>query len=385
MPNKRTLIHNSDSEAKLALRADVGERTGDGFVFVPYAGFGEMATGAGYPLERVIGCDTDGAAVDHWSEHLAAAEVLQCDATKFEQWPDGLITVIDADAYGAPWAVIEHALLNGPVADKVLLLATDGSNQTRRRSKRPYNFEHHTFEAVHSTDASEQLNDMKSHVSHWLSRIGWRVNDCEQIRRGIMDYWRFDLVRAGAKRKLKPNNQIAELTDSEGGLDDFQIHIDKTEQIESTTIRVSAICELFGITRNQYESCVKQELIVRDDRRSPLLLDSIRNYVRHLQRAEETTQANLDRIRAQVEFTRQRQKNELLTTEEREGRLIPLAEAEAEARYLGVLTRQFCDNVISEAVKRVPAKHRVKLRGELSQILTDMLLNHADAAEPSEN
>ena len=157
--------------------------------------------------------------------------------------------------------------------------------------------------------------------------------------------------------------------------------IGKLEEAKGLRIKVSAICELFGMSRMQYQDCVRRGDIKRNELKSPLLIGSVQAYVAHLKKVEATAEANLKRINSQVAYTRSRQKNEELKTAEREGELIPLADSLRECRALGVLTRQFCDRVVVECVKRVPAKQRVKVRGELAQLTVEMLADYADGLD----
>ena len=160
-----------------------------------------------------------------------------------------------------------------------------------------------------------------------------------------------------------------------------EIYVDEIEQVEKVTVKISALCSLLDLSNKQFKELVKCEPIVSGRSESLMLLESSRNYAKHLRRIEKTAQKNLERLDSQTALTRQRQKKEEVLTAQIEGKLIPLDGAAAEAKHIGILTRQFCERVVTETVKKVPGKARVKLRRELTQAIDQLVNCHSDRVE----
>lgn len=190
--------HSSNLEAKVAHRVGALERIADtGTIYVPFCGFGECADAADYPMHRVVGCDIDAAAAEHWHEHWPDADITCADATKFADWGDAEIVLADIDSYGAPYKALEWCLRNAPLAKTVQALLTDGSDQKRTRGKRPYNFTTHKFEAMHSVQAAEQQADMETHIVGWLDTLGWdaEVVATDASGASVVRYYWLELTR----------------------------------------------------------------------------------------------------------------------------------------------------------------------------------------------
>lgn len=170
--------HSSDLETKLSTRRGALREIGpDGWLWVPFCGFGECPQGAGYPMDRIVGCDIDGAAVEHWQAEWPQARIFDTKAEHFRDWP-GPVALADFDAYGAPYMALQAFLETAPLVDgqPVQVLLTDGTNKTRYKSKRPYNFQTHKFERMHSLEAADQMEHLDRAVCQWLDSIGWNVD-----------------------------------------------------------------------------------------------------------------------------------------------------------------------------------------------------------------
>lgn len=156
------------------------------------------------------------------------------------------------------------------------------------------------------------------------------------------------------------------------------VHFADAGELADVTVSVSALCGMLDLTRGRYEDLQKRGIVAKAGSRL-LLAETVSRYAAHLQKTEETAQANLARIRSQTKFTEQRYRNEVLITEEREGSLIPLADAQEEARKLGVDARRFLEQAVGEAAKRIPAEERSAFRAELSELMAEMLARHAES------
>ena len=193
--------HSSNLEAKVHLRKAALAAAVPGWIYVPYCGFGECATGAEYPLHRVVGCDIDVAAVAHWKETAPEATIVSADATKFRHWPPTDITLIDVDAFGNPWKSLHHCLAHGPCADRVEVVATDGADAQRIRGKKPYNFQTHLFEQMNSIGAADQHENFDRYLVEWLAGIGWAAEVRERVKGGQISYWWLTLTRTAPRPK----------------------------------------------------------------------------------------------------------------------------------------------------------------------------------------
>ena len=223
-------------EAKAALRkAALKEADKDGWLYVPFCGFGECTDATGYPTERIVACDIDRDAGSDWQKRRPAARVEVSDATAFAGWPaNGQIVYADLDAYGSPWLALHHLMTVGPVADVVQVILTDGSDETRARSKRPYNFQTHKFEAMASRSAQRQRENLADDVIPWLATIGWQAEIRKELRGGkFMRYWWLTL-RGTGRVGVAANQAFA------GGpvrhLDTVSLDL-KREQMEATRVR----------------------------------------------------------------------------------------------------------------------------------------------------
>ena len=170
-------VHNSNIAIKTRHRIAALETatTGNphGTLYVPYAGFGECAQAANYPDQRIIGCDIDKAAVEWWHTNKPKAHITHQRGQQFTDWREQKVTLGDLDAYGAPYATLEHLLLRGNPAPTIEIVLTDGNALKRVRSKRPYNFKTHKFETVHSIDAKEQQSHFVEELTVWIQSLGW--------------------------------------------------------------------------------------------------------------------------------------------------------------------------------------------------------------------
>ena len=189
--------HNSNLSAKVGLRRRIPKA---GWIWVPFCGFGEMQQLVGWSPTRIVGCDLDRDAVAHWQTTWPDAEVRCVDVEKFT-FDAREYAVADVDAFGNPWRAVEHFLSDAHTARRVVVLATDGLRQTQLRGKRPYNFQTHRFEQMASIQAREQERDWSTHVSEWVTSLGWRVKASTMKTAALMRYFRFSLERTEDRRR----------------------------------------------------------------------------------------------------------------------------------------------------------------------------------------
>ena len=189
----RNRSHSSDLSGKAAMRkAALKEAGTDGWLYVPFCGFGECTDAVGYPLDKVTACDIDRDAAADWQIRRPAATVEVSDVSVFSSWPShGQIVYADLDAYGSPWLALQHLMTAGPVADVVQVVLTDGSDEKRARAKAPYNFATHKFEQRASVTAKRQRNNLADEVIQWLTTIGWDAEMREEARGGKTKYSRY--------------------------------------------------------------------------------------------------------------------------------------------------------------------------------------------------
>ena len=157
-------------------------------------------------------------------------------------------------------------------------------------------------------------------------------------------------------------------------------HIASLDEFEGATIQVAALMTLLGISRNNYHAAVQAGHVKRsEDGSRPLFLESVQGYVAHVRRLEENEQADLDRVRAQTGYSRQRQINEELRTKEKQGALVPAADMDELVDELAASVRRFMDESVTELVRLTAPKKRAGARVRLTGAADEALARFADS------
>ena len=147
--------------------------------------------------------------------------------------------------------------------------------------------------------------------------------------------------------------------------------------METWIFSAKAMKEFLGVSRMQWQDLHTKGLIVNDGRQRVMFYETYKNYIRHLKQHEDIAEKNLERLDSQTAFNRQRTKREAVTTEQLLANLIPIEAAAAEFDYLEKMDRKLLEDVIAEAVKKVPKNSRAKLESELTQQMNDQLADRA--------
>ena len=157
-------------------------------------------------------------------------------------------------------------------------------------------------------------------------------------------------------------------------------HIASLDEFEGATIQVAALMTLLGISRNHYNAAVQAGHVKRsEDGSRPLFLDSVQGYVAHVRRLEENEQADLDRVRAQTGYSRQRQINEELKTKAAQAELVPAADMDVLVDELAASVRRFMDETVTELVRMAAPKRRAGARARLKAAADEALARFADS------
>ena len=166
-------VDSSDlgKKAEIRRRALAGAHP-EGLLWVPFFGFGECATAAKYPADRVLGCDVDSDVIAAAREKFPEARLEVCKAERFG-FPAEPFSFADFDAYGAPWKAVDHFLRSARVMLPLWIVATDGVLQKVKRSKTPYNFSTHRCGQTASLQAAEQISNYPAAVIEWAGSLGF--------------------------------------------------------------------------------------------------------------------------------------------------------------------------------------------------------------------
>ena len=157
-------------------------------------------------------------------------------------------------------------------------------------------------------------------------------------------------------------------------------HIASLDEFEGVTIQVAALMTMLGISRNHYNAAVQAGHVKRAESGSrPLFLESVQGYVAHVRRLEENEQADLDKVRAQTGYSRQRMVNEELRTKEKQAELVPAADMDALLDELAALTRRFMDESVTELLRLASPKKRAGARTRLKAAADEALARFADS------
>ena len=122
-----------------------------------------------YPSDLITGCDVDEDAVAFWNEEWPRADVQVSAADEVTDWGDGPpIGFADIDPYGAPYLAVDNLLRNAPLAEKVAIVLTDGSNSTRIRAKKPFDFENLKWGRMASIRSKAQKVNLLTEIVKWV-------------------------------------------------------------------------------------------------------------------------------------------------------------------------------------------------------------------------
>jgi len=184
--------NNTDLKSKVDLRAE--HIPANGYGWVPFCGFGELAQKLEYPFDRIRACDVAKDAVDHWKEHHPAADVVQCKAEKYAfgameySWAD-------LDAYANPYKAAKRFLEKANWSDPVVLFMTCGTRSKTVRSKQVFDWNTLRVGEVASRRSKEQFYNWHDEVMTWLETLGVYVVDQAHATRKHMIYMRFTVSR----------------------------------------------------------------------------------------------------------------------------------------------------------------------------------------------
>lgn len=163
-------IRNSDVEAKAALRhAAVQYAKGEGRIFVPYCGFGEVS--ACYPDEQIDGCDIDLSCVEWWAEQRPRANIVRADVDAAIDDLQGVYRVADFDAFGVPWRAVNHFAQTVKRAARFALVVTDATRERLIRERLPFDFERAAYDGKESRRAENQMASWAEEVERHLQAI----------------------------------------------------------------------------------------------------------------------------------------------------------------------------------------------------------------------
>jgi len=124
MSNKKD---NSHPDVKRLLRREALKRLENPVVLETHGGEGELRRACYYGLPGLI-CEKDPVKVAKLARDFPSTAVYQGDSLRLLRSGDlGMeFNLLDIDAYGDPWPHIDHVLHSNCVADRAVLVVTDG-------------------------------------------------------------------------------------------------------------------------------------------------------------------------------------------------------------------------------------------------------------------
>lgn len=158
--------------AKVELRKAIPVSS-EGRLFVPYAGFADIAKAMEWDTDRISGVDDDAAAVRYWNREFPSAEIIEGRAERFA-FGDHEYCAADIDAYGDCYRSLKHFLLNARKRFPLVVFLTDGLFQARTQAHRYFCWESGRMKKD-SEEAARHGEEMDLIVRGWLEADGYEV------------------------------------------------------------------------------------------------------------------------------------------------------------------------------------------------------------------
>ena len=192
---------------KVLLRKRLMRWAVPGAAYVPFCGDGDLAAEL-YAERSILAADIDSRRVSAAKAQLplhAEVKVADCDAP---EWPfmdhQGAVAVADFDAYANPYLAFHGFWDHATLADRVVLVFTDGLKQAvirTDRSPRHTRFDGHV-EMIPNANTNRKRQIFHAYFSRYLWPYfadhvspAWRILDKMRYTRGSVLYWGAALER----------------------------------------------------------------------------------------------------------------------------------------------------------------------------------------------
>lgn len=186
------MTQNRDVAAKVGMRKGALAEVDPGhWLYVPFCGDGVMAKECGYPLDRTVAVDNDGAAVEHpfWN-----GQAILADAKKTPP-PSQHYGLADFDAYSSPWHAGKLFFESARYGPELQTLWT-WNDQARARQNRMWDWSRLTSGEKHRVRCREQRARFAEEAAEWIDGLtGGKSEVRETAKAGTAQHYAWITTR----------------------------------------------------------------------------------------------------------------------------------------------------------------------------------------------